>query len=296
METTEALGRRLETTRELGSVVSTMKALAAVNIRQFERAAQALEEYNRTVELGLRAALRRRPEFLAGARRAAGGGAVAMVVFGTDQGMCGPLNEQVADKAKAWLDNHRDAKAGDTAVLAVGERMRDRLAGLGLEAEQALTVPGSVSGITPAVQDVLWRLDAWQQDGRAQWVVIHHARQTGGASFTPVSRVVLPVDRQWLQELAGQGWPTRQLPAVGGDWDQLFSALVRQFVLVSLYRAFADSLASENASRLAAMQGAERNIEDRLSELTTAYNQARQQSITEELLDIAAGFEALTGG
>jgi len=62
---------------------------------------------------------------------------------------------------------------------------------------------------------------------------------------------------------------------------------------ISLFRAFAESLASENASRLASMQGAERNIQEQLSELTMQYHQQRQMSITEELLDIVSGFEAL---
>jgi len=77
------------------------------------------------------------------------------------------------------------------------------------------------------------------------------------------------------------------------DWDDLFASLVREYLFVSLYRAFAESSASENASRLAAMQSAEKNIEDRLEELSTLFNRQRQMTITEELLDILAGFEAL---
>jgi F-type H+-transporting ATPase subunit gamma len=81
------------------------------------------------------------------------------------------------------------------------------------------------------------------------------------------------------------------------DWDAFFSALIRQYLFVSLFRAFAESLASENASRLASMQGAEKNIQDRLRDLSSRYHQQRQMSITEELLDIVSGFEAIeTGG
>jgi F-type H+-transporting ATPase subunit gamma len=77
------------------------------------------------------------------------------------------------------------------------------------------------------------------------------------------------------------------------DWNRLFSSLIQQYLFVSLYRAFAESLASENAGRLASMQAAERNIEDLLEELNSQFQQQRQSSITEELLDIVAGFEAL---
>jgi F-type H+-transporting ATPase subunit gamma len=78
------------------------------------------------------------------------------------------------------------------------------------------------------------------------------------------------------------------------DWDRLFSALMRQYLFVSLSRACAESLASENASRLAAMQGAEKNIDERLTELQALFRQQRQMAITAELLDIVAGVEALT--
>jgi F-type H+-transporting ATPase subunit gamma len=75
----------------------------------------------------------------------------------------------------------------------------------------------------------------------------------------------------------------------------LISALLGQYLFVALYQALAESLASENAARLAAMQAAENNIEERLKDLRLQYNQLRQSTITEELLDIVAGFEALTG-
>ncbi len=80
------------------------------------------------------------------------------------------------------------------------------------------------------------------------------------------------------------------------DWEQLFSSLIQQYLFVAIYRASAESLASEDASRLAAMQNAERNIEDRMDELNAEYHHQRQNSITAELLDIVAGFEAVEMG
>jgi F-type H+-transporting ATPase subunit gamma len=77
------------------------------------------------------------------------------------------------------------------------------------------------------------------------------------------------------------------------DWDELFAALMRQYLFVSLYRAAVESLAAENASRLAAMQGAESSVEERLETLENRYHRQRQLRITEELLDIVSGFEAL---
>jgi F-type H+-transporting ATPase subunit gamma len=79
------------------------------------------------------------------------------------------------------------------------------------------------------------------------------------------------------------------------DRSRLFSELTRQYLFVSLYRACAESMASENASRLASMQAAEGNIGERLDEFHAQLRNERQNSITEELLDIVSGFEALSG-
>ena len=76
-------------------------------------------------------------------------------------------------------------------------------------------------------------------------------------------------------------------------WSRIFRSMIGEYLFVSVYRAFANSLASENASRLAAMQNAEKNIEERLEELDVQFHRQRQMTITEELLDIVAGFEVL---
>ena len=72
-------------------------------------------------------------------------------------------------------------------------------------------------------------------------------------------------------------------------------ALVREYLFVSLFKACAESLATENASRLAFMQRAERNIGDLLEQLRADFHQQRQNSIDAELFDLISGFEVLGG-
>jgi F-type H+-transporting ATPase subunit gamma len=76
----------------------------------------------------------------------------------------------------------------------------------------------------------------------------------------------------------------------------LFSSLVRQYLFVWVFRACAFSLASENAGRLAAMQAAERNIGERLQELSSTFNQKRQENITDELLEVISGYSVMVDG
>ena len=89
-------------------------------------------------------------------------------------------------------------------------------------------------------------------------------------------------------------WPTPTPPQVIGPETTMLEALVGEYLFASLFRASAESLASEHASRLAAMQRAERSIDELLATLAAASHRLRQSSIDEELFDVIAGFTALT--
>jgi len=268
-----------------------MKALAAVNIRQYERAVESLQDYSRAVEMGLQVVLRDRPDFMVGAQ-AAPHDRLGAVIFGTDQGMAGALNEQVSSHAMAAMAD-LNVKPEDRIVMAVGERMMSLLEDAGQLVEAVSAVPSSVAGITPRVQDGLMTIEAWNRERGLNQIYLFYGTETSGAASEPHMVHLLPLDQEWLLNLKEQSWPSRVLPCFTMDWDALFSSLIHEYLFISLFRAFAESLASENASRLASMQGAERNIEEMLHELNADFQQQRQMTITEELLDIVAGFEAL---
>jgi F-type H+-transporting ATPase subunit gamma len=292
MQTIEGLKRKIRSTEDLQSVVKTMKALAAVSIRQYERAVESLEDYSEAVEKGLHIVLRSRSDRMVGARPAPAG-RLGAVIFGSDQGMCGQLNDQIADHALNAMEKQLDISKDHRSILAVGHRVSGRLEDEGQPVEETLSMPSSISGITPSVQEILFRIEGWNARRDLDQVFLFYSKQLSGATYRPNTVHLLPVDRQWLERLREEEWPTSQLPAFTMEWDRLFSSLIRQYLFISLYRAFAESLASENASRLASMQGAERNIQELLGDLNQQFHQRRQMSITEELLDIVSGFEAL---
>jgi F-type H+-transporting ATPase subunit gamma len=77
--------------------------------------------------------------------------------------------------------------------------------------------------------------------------------------------------------------------------ESLLSSLLNQYFFISLFRACAESQSAEHGSRLTAMQAAEKNLDEHIEELGGEYRQARQDIITNELLDIIASFEAMSG-
>lgn len=288
MQTLEAMHRRIDSAGDLYGVVRVMKALASVSIGQYQRASESTVEYSRAIELGLQIVLREWPDEAA-RELPARGRRSGIVVFGSDQGMCGSFNERIASFVES--DNSGEAPV---AILAVGARVADRLISDGLSVERLFPVPTSVAGITPVIHEVLLAVEELRRERGVDRLALYHNRAAGEAGG-PRKHELLPVDRAWLRELKARRWQSTSRPTFTMGRRPLFSALIRQHLFISLYRAFAESLAGENASRLASMQAAEKNIEAHLVELRAAYHRQRQESITEELLDIVSGFGALEG-
>lgn len=291
MKNTEELRRKIQGADDLLSVVKTMKGLAAVNIRHFEHAVESLSEYSRTVELGLHIVLRsdhrRGVSVLEPAHDRLG-----VVVFGSDQGLCGQFNERIVDNMQSTLAQRPESRQ-QTSILAVGSRVAVLLDEAGQPAEAEQATPGGIAGISPLVQELLFHIERWRMREHIDRILIFHNRPQGTSSYTQHAEQLLPVDLEWLRSLQNSRWPSRTLPAFTMEWDALFAALIRQHMFVVLYRACAESLAAENAARVASMQNAESNIEERLTELERAYQRQRQNQITAELLDIVSGYDAV---
>ncbi len=292
METLESLSVRIATTGEIQSIVRTMKSLSAVSIRQYEMAVSALEDYRQTITLGLQAMLR-----LEGLQRLPGDkedGRSAVIVFGSDRGLCGRFNEKVADLASERIALYKDEKGVAPLILAVGERAASRLRARGQTPDEVFILPGSVNGLVRTAYAILITVNQWREDEHVDQVRIFYNRRADYAHADPVEKMLVPISGAYLEELKEQPWPSRRLPLFTMQRDALFSALIRQHLFVDVYRAGAESLMSEHASRLSAMQAAERNIKERLDELSGQFRQKRQESITMELMDIVSGFEAMS--
>ncbi|HOF05720.1 MAG TPA: F0F1 ATP synthase subunit gamma [Syntrophales bacterium] len=292
MLTAEALKRKIQSADDLLSVVKTMKALAAVSIRQYQRAVESLADYYRTVEMGLQIVLRDRRGIITGARAGTRAALLGAVVFGSDQGLCGQLNNIIAQHALEEMDKTGIPRE-NRIVIAVGMRVADILEDSGQKVFEILATPGSTAGITAMVQDITLVMESWRFKNSVENMRLYYNEYLSGATYRPQTLKLLPVDRDWLLTLKRRRWESRTIPMFTMEWERIFRSLIREYLFVSIYRSFANSLASENASRLAAMQNAEKNIEERLEELDVQFHRQRQMTITEELLDIVAGFEAM---
>ena len=291
-DTTESLRRKISRAGDLQSVVRTMKALAASSIGQYEKSVSALSDYYRTVELGLGVCFRELapPAIPVERKRQKNDGAIDAIVFGSDQGLVGQFNDVVADYAVKTLAT----LPGKAQVWAVGERVHARLADAGLPLMGLFTVPNSVKAITPLVGQILVESETRHSQGEVTELHLFYNRHKSRTFYEPVSQRLLPLDETWQRDLSKLPWPTKNLPEIIGDGTATLRALIREYLFVSLFRACAESLASENASRLAAMQRADKNIDELLEDLSGSFYRLRQSGIDEELFEVVSGFEALS--
>ena len=290
-DTTANLRRKISSAGKLQSVVRTMKAMAASSIGQYEKSIGALGDYYRTVELGLSVCFRssRSQGLMTLKKTGANNSHIGAVVFGSDQGLVGQFNDVIADNAVRKLA----ALPGTQIVWAVGERVHARLVDAGLPQAGLFTVPGSIKTISTLVGQILLEMEEMRSRGEIDELHLFYNRIKSGAVYEPGNQRLLPLDRIWQDRISGLPWPGKNLPEILGGNRSTLTSLIHEYLFVSLFRACAESLASENASRLAAMQRADKNIDELLEDLNRTYHRIRQSGIDEELFDVISGFEAL---
>jgi F-type H+-transporting ATPase subunit gamma len=286
----ESLARKIDGARDLSSVVRSMKALAVSSIGQYERAVEALQEYYRSVELGLSVILR---EFGPAGypSRARSPATTGIIIFGSDQGLVGRFNEVLMEFTTRTTESLPNKI---TRTWAIGERMHQLAVDSSMLLPTLLPVPYSVEAITPLVGELIIEVEAARARGIADEIYVFHNQPQASSTYQPVKRRLLPLDSRWQREMSALSWPTRALPQVIDGPAAAIDAFIRGYLFVLLFQASAQSLASENSSRLAAMQRAEDNIATILEDLTRRFHRLRQASIDEELFEVVSGYEALS--
>ncbi len=292
MDTLQSLRSKVEGANDLRSVVSAMKAMAASNIVQYETAVNALGDYYHTIALGIVAYFKAEKIAAIGNIKQANKKSdttICAIVFGSDQGLVARFNDSMAN----FVTTSLKALPGKKQIWCIGERVQLLLSDSGLASAKLYPVPNDVNSITPLVTTILNSSQDSQDKKEIQEFYIFHNRPKTGGGYMPAMQRFLPLDEKWKEALQQTKWPTKLPPQIAGEAKPTLVALINGYLFTSLFKACIESLASENASRLDAMQRAEKNISDLLDDLNKKYHRLRQSSIDEELFDVVSGFEAL---
>ena len=262
------------------NVVSAMRATAAGRIQAAQRTMAAARRYREVVVRGLVAAGPAALLPVSGPK-----GPVLLIALTSEQPLCGGFNHAVVERVVAA---HRELLGSGHKVelVAAGQRGGRVLSAKGTAPDHI--EPGATS--LPGLRDLVRRLAARADHGYATSafaaVDVVYARYQSVSEQVPTLERVLPIDPAVLaaaQAVRPKARFHRYLPG-----PQLVAGLVGQFAYITLYRAAAESYASEQASRLVAMDGATRNTGKMVDELTALERRERQHEITQQVLELSA--------
>lgn len=286
MQGLQGIKKNINSAENLQSIVGTMKAHASSNINQFQDAAKASREYRNVLDMSLYVVLSKEEEITP--LEEVDKGDTLHIVFGSDHGLAGRFNERISTFVLEKIPNGENHK-----IIIIGQQIFQRLKD-DFDIYKSFMQPQTTDTISSMVNKILLEMDGLRDKTPIKEIILYYNRPDDNSTFIENMEILFPIN---LLELSKDKiiWKSKSIPTYFDEKEQIISNLIKQYFFITLYRAFCFSLASENASRLASMQSAEKNIEERLEELNYEYRRERQNSITEELNDIVSGFKSLRG-
>lgn len=215
----------------------------------------------------------------------------AIILATSDRGLCGSFNAMLIARA-VDIARRKTGEGKTVKFICVGKKGRDaiRKAGYAILAEY-VDVGGALD-FTLAASIGKTVVSGYAAETMDE-VILVYAEFVSLARQEPLAQTLLPVEP--LAVVSEEAVPSE----AGAEYiyepevRSLLAQLLPRFVNVQLYRGLLDTSASEHAARMTAMDNATRNCDEMVGALTLLYNKTRQASITNELIDIVGGAEAL---
>ncbi len=296
MATVQDLKRRIRSIRNTRKITKAMELVASARLRRAQARIEAMRPYaDRMTELMIGTA--RASTSLQGLtllqRREVK--RVAIVPITGDRGLAGAFNAQVLRHAFA-LERQLSGEGAEVRWLVAGKKGRSTLTFRRYEVDTAWIGFSDRPAYSDA-QAIARRAAELYESGEVDRVVIVYNQFVSALVQQAVERDVLPIPEQLLERDDSDA----EEAALLGDFiyepepEQILERLLPVYVETELYRALLESAASEQGARMTAMRNASGNAADLISSLTLDMNRARQAEITQEILEVVAGADALTG-
>jgi len=217
-------------------------------------------------------------------------GRVKILAISSDRGLCGSFNTNLSHLLDKKILDWRKAGHKESLFL-VGRKLKDYYGRRPVEVSHAMTgVLGNFD--YHLAQEISETLTKEFLEGTVREVWILTTKFLGMARQEPALIPFLPLVHETEESLArhhtGYGYLVEPDPAT------LFNRLIPRSLTIAVYQALLESVTSENAARMQAMDNASKNCKEITESLTTVYNKLRQAAVTNELLDIVNGSEALS--
>jgi F-type H+-transporting ATPase subunit gamma len=296
MASVQDIKRRIRSVRNTRKITRAMELVAAAKLKRAQTRIEDMRPYaDRMLEL------------MAGTARASSSVRglpllqkreseqnVAIIPLTGDRGLAGAFNSQILRRALA-LDRQLRGEGKNVRWVGVGRR------GVGSLRFRRLELSGEFVGFTDQpryadAQAIAHRVAELYTSEEVDRVVIVYNQFESALVQKVTVQDVLPLSEDLLETDDEE----RADDAMRGDFifepepEQILERLLPVYVETELYRALLESAASEHGARMTAMRNASKNAEELVDSLTLAMNRARQAEITQEILEVVAGADALT--
>ena len=287
---------RIGSVRSTQKITAAMKMVAASKLRRAQVAAEAVRPYADRMERMVSLLAEGLPELSAAPPLLAGTGkdeAHLLVPVSADRGLCGSFNTNVIRETRRRVFGLREM--GKTVTLfCVGRKGREALRRAFDDAvvgdREGLMRTGVAFADAGAVADELVQM---YEAGAFDVCTFVFNRFESVISQTVTARTVIPVPVPEAEETPAVAPGGRALHILEPSDEEILAELLPRNVAVQVFRALLESFASEQGSRMTAMDSATRNAGEMIDSLTLTYNRTRQAQITKELIEIISGAEAI---
>ena len=265
----------IENVRQLEAVVTAMRGIAAAHAQQSRKLIAGIESYADVVARAIGEALMFAPSDRHPAAAAAEEGRKLLILFCAEGGFCGSLSDRVLD-AVAGLPH--------SAVYVVGSRGITKAEERGLVPAWTTASANQLGAVSLVAERIAAALYRGVVAGKYLRAEILYPKPAGGGQSVIERQLLIPVDMR-LFPVARRPQP----PLLNLFWDDLIAQLTEEYVYARLCDAAMHSFIAENDARMLAMTVARTHIEDRLAGLIRGEHRARQEEITDEIVELSAG-------
>jgi F-type H+-transporting ATPase subunit gamma len=292
----ETLGKRIKTTHDLRGIVSMMKMLSSVSIMQYDKALVSIKEYGKTVEEGFLGLILNDGYNAQMPRKNPKKTDILAILIGSDNGLVGRFNREVLLKSEEYFNDNGYAPK-QVGYICVGKKL-----GLLLhekkEVHATYAISNSIKEIAGVASTLLLKINEIAAKRQIEKVFIVYnnrplSKNTEENKIKPRVIQLMPLPGDAFFEMKGKKWDGKTFPFISADKKELLSALLHEYLTVVLSHTLTSSLASEHYTRMVNMQEAEKKIDENLQTMDLEYSLARQNEITDELIDIVSGAESL---
>lgn len=295
MSTLKALKTRIQTVNSTRKITSAMYMVAAAKFRKAQKKYETAKSYAEALTKTMKALplsiFNESDNPLINTHTS---GQTLIVLISADRGLCGSFNGQLFRKAKE-ICSKLQLENKPFTLLPIGKKAFE-FSKLNYSHCLKESTPLHLYEVLYADVDTLFSKieTAFIQDGIEQCITLHN-EYSSPLQQSPCTRVLLPLSKA-LKAVKSSAEKSTHIPEFVASESQFLDAFLQQYLQGILWSSITQTLVGEFAARMTAMDNATKNCDDMIHGLKLEYNQSRQARITNELIEIISGAEALQKG